>query len=86
MIFVHYKNLGTALKVAFPEFEWDLDRFGKRGKRSMQGWYEGERGNGERRDDVGWGEGGGGGEREKVGRGSRRGEVGLSLFLGCVLR
>jgi hypothetical protein len=25
--------------MAFPEYEWDLDRFSVKGKKSMQGWY-----------------------------------------------
>jgi hypothetical protein len=36
---VKYKNLGKALKVAFPEFDWKLGRFSEKGKKSVQRWY-----------------------------------------------
>jgi hypothetical protein len=28
------------LKTAYPEYEWQIERFSSRGKKSMQGWYE----------------------------------------------
>jgi hypothetical protein len=34
-----YKSLGKALKMAFPEYNWDLERFSAKGKKSIQGWY-----------------------------------------------
>jgi hypothetical protein len=40
-IFDKFKNLGESLKIAFPEFEWNLERFSLRGKKSIQGWYGG---------------------------------------------
>ncbi len=36
---VKYRTLGQALKVAFPEIEWDEARFSQKGKKSIQGWY-----------------------------------------------
>jgi hypothetical protein len=35
-----YKNLGHSLKLAFPELKWNLEKFSKKGKKSIQGWYE----------------------------------------------
>jgi hypothetical protein len=37
-----YKNLGKALKAAFPEIEWRMEKFSEKGKKSMQRWYEGK--------------------------------------------
>jgi hypothetical protein len=37
-----YKNLGQALKVAFPEIDWETEKFSRTGKKSIQGWYEGQ--------------------------------------------
>jgi hypothetical protein len=39
-----YKNLGKSLQAAFPEIDWDLGRFSRKGKKSMQGWYGGDGG------------------------------------------
>jgi hypothetical protein len=33
-----YKTLGKALKACFPEFDWDLAKFRKIGKKSNQRW------------------------------------------------
>ena len=30
-LFIRYKSLGEALKVAYPEYPWDLDSFFKKG-------------------------------------------------------
>jgi hypothetical protein len=35
-----YGNLGSALSYAFPEIDWELDKFSQKGKKSIQGWYE----------------------------------------------
>jgi hypothetical protein len=32
------KNLGTALQLAYPEYEWDISKFSYRGKKSVQRW------------------------------------------------
>jgi hypothetical protein len=34
-----YKTLGNALKAGFPEFEWELNHFSRKGKKSIQRWY-----------------------------------------------
>jgi hypothetical protein len=39
-IITKYRNLGNGLREVFPEFEWDLERFSVKGKKSMQKWYE----------------------------------------------
>jgi hypothetical protein len=35
-----FENLGSALKHAFPEFEWDLSKFAVKGKKSEQRWLK----------------------------------------------
>jgi hypothetical protein len=45
-----FKNLGQALKSAFPEFDWELEKFSEKGKKSIQGWYE-EGGRGQTEDE-----------------------------------
>jgi hypothetical protein len=50
-----YRNLGKALKMAFPKIEWELDKFSLQGKKSIQGWYEEEGdGGGLGKERVGW--------------------------------
>jgi hypothetical protein len=34
-----YRNLGKALKIAFPEVPWVLGKFSMKQKRSTQRWY-----------------------------------------------
>jgi hypothetical protein len=38
-IYNKYKNLGEALKLAYPQFDWNIEIFSAKGKRSVQGWY-----------------------------------------------
>jgi hypothetical protein len=37
-LFSKFDNLGNALQYAYPEFNWELDKFGIRGKKSGQRW------------------------------------------------
>jgi hypothetical protein len=39
-LYAKFGNLGGALKYAYPEFEWDLNMFALRGKKSVQRWLK----------------------------------------------
>lgn len=37
-IFLKHNSLGEALRIAYPDYEWDLSKFSSRGKKSSQRW------------------------------------------------
>ena len=37
-MFYRFNNFGEALKVAYPEYDWDMSKFTFRGKKSSQRW------------------------------------------------
>ena len=37
-MFAQFNSLGEALKVAYPEYDWDMSKFSFKGKKSSQRW------------------------------------------------
>jgi hypothetical protein len=37
-MFRKFPSIGTALRFAYPDFDWDLTKFSFRGKKSLQRW------------------------------------------------